>query len=93
MKIKLTKGCISGSFEVDGKPIIEMNDKSLLNLLARMAYTITDNWQGRELEDWRKIELIDILQQMIENFYDKQGFSSTPCECCGDYIETSTLEI
>jgi len=93
MKIKLTKGCICDNFEIDGKSISEMDDKSLLNLLARMAYTIAFHWQERELEDWRKTELIDILQQMTENFYDKQSFSSEPCECCGDYIEKSTLEI
>jgi ABC-type amino acid transport substrate-binding protein len=93
MKIKLTKGCICDNFEIDGKSISEMDDKLLLNLLARMAHTIAFHWRERELEDWRKTELIDILQQMTENFYDKQSFSSEPCECCGDYIETSTLEI
>lgn len=93
MEIKLTKGCVCDNFEIDGKPISKMDDKLLLNLFARMAYAIAFHWRERELGDWRKTELIDILQQMTENFYDKQSLSSEPCECCGDRIETSILEI
>lgn len=30
---------------------------------------------------------------MVENFPDKEEHSNEPCECCGDYVETYTMEI
>lgn len=92
MKIKLTQGCICYAFTANDKPFTEMNDEQLIVLLSRMARTIAFKWREKELEDWRKFELIGLLRDLTENFPDTETHSQ-PCECCGDIIDDYTLEL
>lgn len=92
MKLELTKGCNCDSFEADGKNLYNLPDEQLLAMLSRTARTISFKWRECELEDWRKIELVNIISAMVEHFPDKEEHGNEPCECCGDYVETYTME-
>lgn len=93
MEIELTHGCNCEAFEADGNNVYKLPDELLLAMLSLMARKISFKWRECELEDWRRIELAKILSDMVEHFPDKEEHSNKPCECCGDYVETYTMEI
>lgn len=89
MKIELTEGCICDSFEVDGKPIMDCNESKLKYLLVLATQKIC----CKEFTPDQKVYAENILREMVVGFPDTYKCSDEPCECCGDYIDTYTMEI
>lgn len=90
MTLTLTTGCICYAFELDGKPLHECNPLELQAMLLLAAQKIA----SKHLEaDERSGCIISILQSMVESFPDTYESTTEPCECCGDYVETYTMEL
>ena len=89
MKIELTKGCDCNAFEVDGVKIVDCDDSQLKHLLIKITQKIV----SMEMNFMERADLEYILMFMVENFRDTYEGSDEPCECCGDYVETYTMEI
>lgn len=84
MKLELTEGCDCSSFEADGEPIHKMSTEDIKDIVRKQVDVAlqTDEWNT----------LYALAYWMMQNFYDLYE-SSGPCECCGDYVETYTMEI
>lgn len=87
MKIELTQGCICDGFYADDERIIDMSIEELKDIFTQL----TDYVKGLPLED-KKFALYEAIYNIIELFAQHET-SDEPCECCGDFIETYTLEI
>ena len=89
MTLTLTTGCICNQFEVDGIKVMDCDESQLKHLLINATQKIV----SKELNDYQKGMLQNILMYMVEDFYDTYESDDCPCECCGDYVETYTMEI
>ena len=81
MKLKYTEGCICDSLTIDGVETIDMNVDDFKSVLHKLLDRETD---------------ICILQSVFMNLMSSQGnyeCSDKPCESCGDYVTTYTLEL
>lgn len=38
-------------------------------------------------------DLYNLAYHITEHFYDDYNMDDEPCDCCGDYVETYTMEI
>lgn len=90
MKIELVRGCIADCFEADGKPLIDMSEEELKSILIKVVDKVT---QRNELTEGQKSYLYDAIMLLVEDFPDACDYSYEPCLCCGDWIETYTMEI
>ena len=81
MKLEYTYGCICDSLSVDGVETIDMNIDDLKSVVHKLV--------DREQD-------IAVLQDLFTSCMQSQAeceSSDEPCECCGDFIDTYTLEI
>ena len=87
MKIEIIQGCICDSFEIDGKPINDCTIDELKDALTKAnAYVV------RNADDERVSNIQIAIHNLVELFGDCEC-DGIPCDCCGDFIETYTLEI
>lgn len=90
MKLELTEGCICDSFTVDSKDINSMSGQELKDILKVVVTKITDT----KYEDENKVShLQTILRDIVLLYYDEYEIDNEPCECCGDFVETFTMNI
>lgn len=80
MIIRMVRGCICNSLNVDGKEEIDMTDKERLVVLKAIS------------EHLKPQNLNNVLLDLVETFSDYEC-DDEPCETCGDYVETYTWEI
>ena len=90
MKIELTEGCICDSFEIDGKTLDEFSVEELKEILVKVTNKIVSN---TKIDDSTRYKYHSVLYNMTQQFYDEYNCDKTPCECCGDYVETSIMHI
>lgn len=90
MNIELVRGCIADRFDVDDKPMMDMSEDELKDILIKVVNKVT---QRTELTEGQKSYLYDAIMLLVEDFPDRCLYSDEPCECCGDWIETYTMEI
>lgn len=88
MKLELTSGCIADDFTLGNEKVCNLSEEKLKEVFAK----VSDKIIKTPLVDNKHIELQGILYQMVESFYDTYE-TSDPCECCGDYIETYTIDV
>lgn len=88
MKLELTAGCIADDFTLDDEKVCNLSEEKLKEVFAN----VSDKIIKTPLTEYKHIELQGILCKMVESFYDTYE-TSAPCECCGDYIETYTMEV
>lgn len=89
MKIELVLDCIAGRFDADGKPMMDMTEEELKSILLRVVNKV----QEKYMDEWKKAYLRDAIMMLVENFPDTFESSDEPCERCGDWIETYTMEV
>lgn len=90
MKLELTEGCICDSFTADGKDINSMSGQELKDILKAVVAKITNT----KYEDENKVShLQTILRDIVSLYYDEYEIDDEPCECCGDFVETSKMEV
>lgn len=81
MNIKYVCGCMADSLTIDDVETVDMSlvdIKEVINILV-----------DRETD-------LGVLQQILIQCVESQGEYSCadePCECCGDYVTTSELNI
>ena len=86
MKIELVQGCICDSFEIDGKPVIEMSVDELKTAFSKVYEYIM------QLPQENSYDLQTALYNLVSTFAPCEH-SEEPCDCCGDFIDTYTLEL
>lgn len=87
MKIEVVNGCTAYSFEIDGKPIHDCTVDELKDVLAKAnAYVVS------KADDECVSDLQIAIRNLVELFGDFEC-SEDACECCGDFVETYTLEL
>ena len=86
MKIELIQGCICDSFEIDGQPVYEMSVEELKNSLSKVYEYIM------QLPQENRYDLQSALYSLVTTFAPCEH-SEEACECCGDFIDTYTLEL
>lgn len=90
MKIEVTNGCTAYAFNVDGKPISELSEGALLDVLFRATSKILTK---QKLSESDRSNLEDIISNIATTFYDDYKCDDTPCEQCGDYVEYYSMEV
>lgn len=87
MKIEVVNGCTAYSFEIDGTPICDCTIDELKDALTKAtAYVVS------KADDERVSDLQIAIRNLVELFGDCEC-DDIPCECCGDFVETSVMEI
>lgn len=87
MKIEVVNGCMAYDFEIDGKSIHDCTIDELKDALTKAtAYVVS------KADDERVSDLQTALRNLVELFGDCEC-DGIPCECCGDFVETYTMEI
>lgn len=87
MKIEVTNGCIAYNFEIDGKSIHDCTIDEIKDALTKAnTYVVS------KANDERVSDLQIAIRNLVELFGDCEC-SEDACECCGDFIETYTMEI
>lgn len=89
MKLELVEGCICDSFEVDGKPIMDVTVKELKDIFKK----VTDKINTIEISDENRYKLEHNLWNLVEDFADEYISDGEPCGCCGDYVTTSIMNL
>lgn len=89
MRLELTEGCICGSFYAGGRPVHELSGEELKDLLRSM----TDKVFASDLDDGKSGCIQEVLRMFTECFCDTYECSDEPCEACGDYMETYTINV
>lgn len=84
MKLELTKGCVCTGISVDNTPIKLLTPQERIELRQKLCKYI--------LEKHDDFSLFDITEFILDRNYDTYEISE-PCECCGDCVETTTLEL
>lgn len=75
------------SFEIDGKTIHDCTIDEMKDALTKAtAYVVG------KADDERVSDLQTVLRNLVELFGDCEC-SEDACECCGDFVETYTMEI
>lgn len=81
MELRMTVGCIHDSLTIDGVEEHNLSEEKRKEAL------------GRALSIIQPEDLNEVLQWLILKYAQDFERTETPCECCGDYIETYTLTI
>lgn len=89
MKLEVVEGCICTSFEADGKPISDMSAKEVKDIFKK----VTEKINSTQITEENKYKLQNILWTLVEEFADEYISDSKPCDCCGDYVTTSIMNI
>jgi hypothetical protein len=90
MKLELTEGCICDSFTADGKDIDLMSESELKNILKEVVAKITTSSKS---DGSTKYELMSVLRDIVSRCYDEYKSDKEPCECCGDWVDTYTMNV
>lgn len=90
MKIEITNGCTAYSFNVDGKPISELSEGVLLDVLFRATSKILTK---RKFSESERSNLEDIIGCIVTSFTDDYKCDDEHCEQCGDYVEYYSMEV
>lgn len=84
MELKKVDGCIAFSLTVDGVEEIDLNDEKRKEVLMKI---------GQYISNLPTDDLNCYLSHFIDYFGDEKLISSEPCECCGDWIYETKIEI
>lgn len=76
----MVTGCICDSLTIDGIEEINLSDEKRKEVLNRIFPHINSS------------DLNELLQWFLPKYGEYEG-SDKPCDCCGDYIDTYTLNI
>lgn len=87
MNTKIIEGCMSASVEVNGVSINEYTLDELKDILI----VVTDHVVDKATED-DMYELKTAIRNLIEMFGEHEG-DDEPCDCCGDFVDTYTLDV
>ena len=90
MKIEITNGCTAYSFNVDGKPISELTEGVLLDVLFRATSKVLTKGS---LTDSNRDAVQELIRSIAESFPDEYKCDDKPCEQCGDYVEHYMMEV
>ena len=67
-----------------------MSEKELKDILEVVVAKITST----KYEDENKISHLQyILRDIVVLFYDEYESDDEPCECCGDFVGTYTMDV
>lgn len=80
MIIKLTRGCIVGGLDVDGRDECTLTDEDRQKVLDSIHAHLKPE------------DLNNVLQALVEQF-GEYDYDDRPCETCGDTVEWWTWEI
>lgn len=86
MKIELVQGCIADRFDIDDKPADAMSVEELKTAFSKVCEYIL------QLPQEQPFILMSTLYNLVETFAPCEH-SEDACECCGDFIDTYTLEL
>lgn len=86
MEIELVQGCIADCFEIDGQPVYDMSAEELKIAFSKMCDYIM------QMQHDTPYNLQNALYNLVETFAPCEH-SEEACECCGDFIDTYTLEL
>lgn len=84
MKLKMVCGCTADSLTIDGKEEINLNTEEKKVVWKKVCEYLCHYGNHDHLNEFL---------QFVLSHHGKYGCSTEPCEQCGDYIETYTLEI
>lgn len=84
MKIELKQGCVCDSLTIDGKEEINLTDDERADAWYKVCDYLINNGKHEHLNE---------LLQFLATRYGESHVSDHPCECCGDYVETNTMEL
>lgn len=82
----MTRGCVCDWLGIDGIKEIDMTNEQRLQYFYKICDRIP------YLKDGDSSWFNQFLQWVVEEFGDYE-VSEHQCECCGDYVETYTLEV
>lgn len=84
MVIHNVKGCTAFSLNVDDLEEIDMTHEERLKVIDAIY-----EWMKRNADE----QLNYILQGLTEQCGEYKVISSEPCECCGDIVDESYLDL
>lgn len=87
MKIEIVTGCIADSFEVDGATIYDCSMEELKDVLSNVIAHVLSKTKKEDI-----YKLQTVIHNLVEMFGEYES-SDDACECCGDYIDTYTLDV
>lgn len=90
MKIEITSGCIADSFTIDRKPISELSEGVLLDVLFRATSKVLIK---RQLAESDRYVVQELIRDIVESFPDEYKSDDRPCEQCGDYVEYYSMNV
>lgn len=90
MKIEITNGCTTYALNVDGKPISELSEGVLLDVLFRATSKILTK---QKFSESNRRNLENIISNIATSFYDEFECDDIPCGQCGDYVEYYSMEV
>lgn len=82
MELKMISGCICDSLTADNVEEVNMTDEQRLDTINHICAWMKENPN----------KLNYIMQALIPHFGEYES-DDTPCECCGDYVETYTWKL
>lgn len=85
MILKQVTGCVCNSLTVDGVEEIELTEKQRREVIGKLSEYIANNMKTEDLNCF--------LQYFIDFFGDEKCISDEPCECCGDWIWETVINI
>ena len=80
MKLEMVRGCICDSLTVDGEEEYTLSDDKREEVLDCICSRLYPK------------DLNRFLQWYIQE-YGEYDCDDKPCECCGDYVQTWTVEL
>lgn len=83
MKITKIEGCIVNFLGIDGKAEVKMTDEERLEYFKKICEkipTLDEYW-------------FNYFLQWVTQTFGEFEMDPEPCECCGDYVTTYTLEM
>ena len=87
MKIEVVNGCMAYNFEIDGKYIHDCTIDEMKDALTKATDYVVSKVNDEHISD-----LQIAIRNLVELFGDCEC-DGIPCECCGDFVETYTMEI
>lgn len=85
MVLKQVTGCVCNSLTVDGVEEIDLTEAQRREVIGKLSAYIANNMKTGDLNCF--------LQYFIDFFGDGKCISDEPCECCGDLIYESVINI
>ena len=76
MKLEFKTDGDESKFVIDETlDVAQLEDEMLLAVFSRLARTTAYRWRERELEPWRKQEIIDLIKNIVTALPDKESIS------------------